>query len=29
VQGEFPRFLSPQEVVALLGNAPPLPGRPR
>ncbi|MCA3323667.1 MAG: lytic transglycosylase domain-containing protein [Roseomonas sp.] len=29
VQGEFPRFMSPQEVVAMLGGAPPLPGRPR
>jgi soluble lytic murein transglycosylase-like protein len=29
VQGEFPRFMSPQEVVALLGSAPTLPGRPR
>ena len=29
VQGDFPRFMSPQEVVAMLGGAPPLPGRPR
>ncbi|MCA3155086.1 MAG: lytic transglycosylase domain-containing protein [Burkholderiales bacterium] len=29
VQGEFPRFLSTQEVVAMLGEAPPLPARPR
>ena len=29
VQGESPRFMSPQEVVALLGSTPPLPGRPR
>ena len=29
VQGEFPRFMSAQEVVALLGSAPTLPGRPR
>ena len=29
VQGEFPRFMSPQEVVAMLGSTPPIPGRPR
>jgi hypothetical protein len=29
VQGEFPRFMSTQEVVAMLGEAPPLPARPR
>jgi soluble lytic murein transglycosylase-like protein len=29
VQGEFPRFLSTEEVVAMLGEAPPLPARPR
>jgi len=29
VQGEFPRFMSSQEVVAMLGSTPPLPGRPR
>ena len=29
VQGEFPRFMSPQEVVAMLGSTPQLPGRPR
>jgi soluble lytic murein transglycosylase len=29
VQGRFPRFMSTQEVVAMLGEAPPLPGRPR
>jgi soluble lytic murein transglycosylase-like protein len=29
VQGEFPRFLSPQEVVALLDSTPPRPGRTR
>jgi len=29
VQGEFPRFLSTEDVVAMLGSAPPLPGRPR
>lgn len=29
VQGEFPRFMSTQEVLAMLGDAPPLPGRTR
>ncbi len=29
VQGEFPRFLTTQEVVAMLREAPSLPGRPR
>jgi hypothetical protein len=29
VQGEFPRFMSTQEVVAMLGSAPQLPGRAR
>ena len=29
VQGEFPRFMSSQEVVAMLGSTPPIPGRPR
>ena len=29
VQGEFPRFLSTEDVVAMLGSTPPLPGRPR
>ena len=29
VQGEFPRFMSPDDVVTMLGNAPQLPGRAR
>jgi soluble lytic murein transglycosylase-like protein len=29
VQGEFPRFLSPQEVLALLESTSPRPGRTR
>lgn len=29
VQGEFPRFMSADEVVAMLGDAPPIPGRTR
>jgi len=29
VQGEFPRFLSPQDVVALLDSTSPRPGRTR
>ncbi len=29
VQGEFPRFMSTKEVVAMLGSAPQLPGRAR